>query len=51
MKVGKSEIIDSEIVAISGATVSSDAVVKIFNASIGAVKESLQSKGFISNGK
>ena len=49
VKVGKTEIIDSQIVSISGATVSSDAVVKIFNAHIDKVKQQLQTKGLINN--
>ncbi|TFG47849.1 MAG: FMN-binding protein [Candidatus Brocadiia bacterium] len=48
---GKPEEIDSEIVAISGATVSSEAVVKIFNSYIDTIKEELNSKGMMSNGK
>jgi len=47
VKTGDVEKIDSEIVAISGATVSSEAVVKIFNAYIGKVKERLQAQGFL----
>ena len=47
VKVGKAEQVDSEIVAISGATVSSEAVVKIFNTYIDKVKEQLQAKGFL----
>ena len=43
--------IDSEIVAISGATISSEAVVRIFNDSLGQIKEQMQKKGLIGNGK
>ncbi len=50
-KVGKTEKIDSEIIAISGATVSSEAVVKIFNTYVDRIKEQLQVKGLINNGK
>jgi len=51
VKTGDVEKIDSQIVAISGATVSSEAVVKIFNTYIGEIKRQLQEKGLISNGK
>jgi hypothetical protein len=48
-------VIDSQIVAISGATVSSEAVVKIFNTYFeqvkGKIKELLQKKEQISNDK
>ena len=44
MKTGDSEKIDSQIVAISGATVSSDAVVRIFNSYVDAVKEDIKDK-------
>lgn len=50
-KTGDPETIDSEIVAISGATVSSEAVVKIFNAYIDKVKEQLQAKELKTNGQ
>jgi electron transport complex protein RnfG len=42
-KTGDSETIDNRIVAISGATVTSEAVVKIFNTFLVPVKEKLQS--------
>jgi electron transport complex protein RnfG len=45
VKTGDEKKIDSEIVAISGATVSSEAVVQTFNTYIGKVKEQLQAKG------
>ena len=51
VKTGDAGKIDSEIVAISGATVSSEAVVKIFNTYIDEIKRQLQEKGLISNGK
>jgi electron transport complex protein RnfG len=54
IKTGKLEVvrkIDSQIVAISGATVSSDAVVKIFNMYTETIKEQLQKKGLISDGR
>jgi electron transport complex protein RnfG len=47
IKIGKPETIDNEIVAISGATVTSTAVVNIFNKSIVSVKELLSQKGLI----
>lgn len=51
VKVGKAEEVDSKIVSISGATVSSEAVIKIFNTYIDKVREQLQEKGLIGNGK
>ena len=51
VKTGDTEKTDSEIVAISGATVSSEAVVKIFNTYIDRIKEQLQAEGLINNGK
>jgi len=51
VKIGDAEKIDSEIVAISGATVSSEAVVKIINNSTTQIKNQMQKKGLISNGK
>jgi len=51
VKTGDAERIDSEIVAISGATVSSEAVVKIINNSITQVKDQMQEKGLIGDGK
>ncbi len=51
VRVGKTEKLDSKIVAISGATVSSEAVVKIFNMYIDKVKEKLKAKGLINNGR
>jgi len=41
--------IDSQIVAITGATVSSEAVVKIMNNSITQIKSQMQKKGLIDN--
>lgn len=43
--------IDSEIVAITGATVSSEAVVEIVSHTVMRVKEQMQKKGFIDNVK
>ena len=43
-KTGNPETIDSEIIAITGATVSSEAVVKIFNAYTEQIKRHLQDK-------
>jgi len=48
-KIGNAEEIDNKIVAISGATVSSEAVVEIFNTYIEQVKKQLKQKGLISN--
>lgn len=50
VKSGNAEEIDSRIVAISGATVSSEAVVKILNAYTDKVKKQLQAEGLIGNG-
>ncbi|MFH1616205.1 MAG: FMN-binding protein [Planctomycetota bacterium] len=46
-KTGDSRKIDAEIVAISGATVSSQAVVDILNNYIGQIKKTLQDRGLI----
>jgi electron transport complex protein RnfG len=51
IKLGDSDAIDSTIVAISGATVSSEAVVAIINTFILQVKKHMQEKGLIGNGK
>ncbi len=54
IKSGRLEVIkkiDNQIVAISGATVSSNAVVKIFNTYIDKIREQLRQKGLIGNGK
>jgi len=48
---GDPEKPDYEIVAISGATITSDAVVAIMNDSVLAVKEQMLKKGLIGNGK
>jgi electron transport complex protein RnfG len=40
---------DSEIIAISGATISSEAVVDIINNAITQIKEQIQQKGLIGN--
>ena len=53
VKTGDEEIIkkiDSEIVAISGATVSSQAVVDIFNKYVDKIREQLRTKGLIGDG-
>ena len=44
-------MIDNQIVAISGATVSSDAVLNIVNNYIGQIKNELEKEGLISDGK
>ncbi len=46
-KTGESSKIDSEIIAISGATVSSSAVVDIINMSLLPIKEKMKEKGLI----
>ena len=51
MKLGRPEEIDSKIVAISGATVSSDAVILIVNTFLGQIKKHMQKEGLIGNGK
>lgn len=50
-KTGDAKKIDSEIVAISGATVSSEAVIKIINNSVAQVKKQMREKGLIGDGK
>jgi electron transport complex protein RnfG len=47
---GNPQQIDSTIVAISGATISSTAVVQAFNNYLPQIKEQLQQKGLIGNG-
>ena len=51
LKTGDTEIIDSEIVAISGATVSSQAVVNIINNTTSQIKVQMNQKGLIGNGR
>lgn len=46
-KTGDAKKIDSEIVAITGATISSNAVVQIFNNFLPEIKKQLQAKGTI----
>jgi len=46
-KTGDDKKIDSEIVAITGATVTSESVVKILNNFIGQVKTRMKEKGYI----
>ena len=48
-KAGDRGKIDSEIIAITGATVSSEAVVRIMNSYTTQVKKQLQDKGLIAN--
>ena len=48
---GDDSKIDSEIIAISGATISSEAVVEIINNAVKQIKEQIQEKGLIGNGK
>jgi electron transport complex protein RnfG len=51
VKTGNAKKIDAEIVAISGATVSSTAVVNIINNFVVQVKKQMQEKGLIGDGK
>lgn len=51
VKGGNPATIDSDIVAITGATVSSTAVVNIMNRYLGTVRDAMLSKGVISGGK
>lgn len=51
VKTGDVKKIDSEIVTISGATVSSEAVVKIINNSIAQIKDQMEKRGLTVNGK
>lgn len=46
-KIGDSEQIDDKIVSISGATVTSEAVVKIFNTFMEPIKEEMQKQGVL----
>jgi electron transport complex protein RnfG len=48
---GDREKIDAEIISISGATISSEAVVDAMNDAATQIKAALQKKGLISNGK
>ena len=50
MKLGNPADKDSKIVAISGATVSSEAVVAIVNTFLGQIKKEMQKEGRIGNG-
>jgi Na+-translocating ferredoxin:NAD+ oxidoreductase RnfG subunit len=47
VKVGNPQSIDSDIVAIGGATITSTAMVNIFNNSLASVKVILSEKGLI----
>ena len=49
--VGERGKIDSEIVAISGATISSEAVVEIVSNSVTKIKDQMRKKGIIGNDK
>ncbi|MHC4439080.1 MAG: FMN-binding protein [Planctomycetota bacterium] len=49
--VGEPEEIDSQIVAISGATISSEAVIEIVSNSVKQIKEQMLQKGIIGNDK
>lgn len=48
VKIGDPEKVDTQIVAISGATVTSTAVIDIFNTFLVPVKEAMQAKGLLS---
>ena len=48
-KIGDPGKLDSQIVAISGATVTSEAVVKILNTFLLPIKESMQAEGLLNN--
>lgn len=50
-KIGDDKKIDNEIVAITGATVSSEAVVEILNNYIKQIKAHLQTEGLLNNGE
>jgi electron transport complex protein RnfG len=49
-KSGDSTVADAQIVAITGATVSSQAVVDIVNTFLTQIKNQMQEKGLIGNG-
>ena len=51
VKAGDNRKIDSEIVAITGATVSSEAVVEIINNSLVQIKDQMHGKGLIGNAR
>ncbi len=51
VKTGNTETIDSKIVAISGATVSSKSVLNIINSNVRQIKAKMIDKGLLSNGK
>jgi len=51
VKAGDAGKIDTDIVTISGATVSSEAVVKIFNTYTDSIKKQLTAKGLLADGK
>jgi electron transport complex protein RnfG len=50
VSIGEPKTIDSQIVGITGATVSSTAVVDILNTFLGGIKAQLKEKGLIGNG-
>jgi electron transport complex protein RnfG len=51
LKTGDTQKVDSEIIAITGATVSSQAVVDILNNNVEQIRNQLLAKGLIGNGK
>jgi len=50
VKTGQPTNIDSEIVAITGATVSSEAVVNILNSFLSSIKKQMKEKGLLGDG-
>ena len=51
VSLGEPATIDAEIVTISGATISSESVVEIISNSVTQIKEQMQEKGLIGDGK
>jgi electron transport complex protein RnfG len=51
VSIGEPKTIDSQIVGITGATVSSGAVVDILNTFLGGIKAQMKEKGLIGDGK
>ena len=51
LKTGPADVRDENIIAITGATVTSEAVVKAMNGFLSQVKQALTEKGLLTNGK
>lgn len=51
LAIGDAGKIDSDIISISGATISSEAVVAILNDTVGQIKKQMEEKGLIGDGK